>query len=326
MRSSEAATKNTKSFTDADIRVQDACAERITVVIAVRNGMPFVVEAVRSALMQGPKVERVIVVDDASTDGTRAAIDALDNSRVLLIANPGRGVSAARNAGAGMTTSRWVLFLDADDRLVDGSCTKLLAAAKHAPEALAIYGDYERVDTLGVRSGRRFLIRVRAKPSGQILRPLIRGNFIINGGIMIVDLAAFNRAGGFDPSLSLCEDWHLWCRLAAIGEIIYQPQLVMEYRVHKSSAMMVRRRLYPDFAPALDAIYSDALIRSTIDTHELVESRREAEVSLMTYCATQAYRDGDRRNSINLALEAAKHFPSKAHRVMLRVAGAMAGF
>jgi glycosyltransferase involved in cell wall biosynthesis len=306
--------------------VQDGRAERITVVIAVRNGMPFVVEAVCSALMQGPQVEQIIVVDDGSVDGTRAAIDALDNSRVLVIANSGSGVSAARNAGAAVATSRWILFLDADDRLIDGACVKLLTAASRVPKALAVYGDYERVTAEGIRAGRRFVIRARAKPSGQILRPLIRGNFIINGGIMIVDLAAFNRVGGFDPSLSLCEDWHLWCRLAATGEILYIPELVMEYRVHKSSAMMVRRRLYSDFAPALDAIYGDALIRSMFDAQELTESRREAEVSLMTYCATQAYRDGDKSNSISLAFEAARHFPAKAHRVMLRVAGAIAGF
>lgn len=300
-------------------------APTVAVVIAVKNGMPFIADTVRSALAEGDAVERVIVVDDGSDDGTRESIEAIADPRVSVIDNPGRGVSSARNAGAALATSRWLLFLDADDCLVSSGVTRLLAAAALQPDAVAVYGDYERIDAQGRRTGKRFLIRSRRKPSGDILARLVCGNFIVNGGIVIVARDIYTRLGGFDPTLSLCEDWHLWCRLAAQGTFLYTPDLVMNYRVHSTSVMMRRLRRFDDFKPALDAIYRDEQVLSAISPDVIRTARREAEVSLMTYCAAQACRNGAIVSGIGMALEAIGHHPAKAPSVMLRLGGAIAG-
>src|SRR6266581_9394895 len=118
----------------------------VTVVIAVRNGEPFIAEAVRSALSQGDQVARVIVVDDGSTDSSVASVTALGDRRATATQSPGHGVSAARNFGAQQADTRWLLFLDADDRLVEGAVHRLLAAAAREPSAVVAYGDYERID------------------------------------------------------------------------------------------------------------------------------------------------------------------------------------
>lgn len=299
--------------------------DTITVVIAVRNGMPFIVTAVSSALALGESVARVVVVDDGSTDGTRTSIEAIGDARVTIIDNPGSGVSSARNAGAAISDTSWLLFLDADDCLVGNAGLALLHTAAQTPAAVVIYGDYERVDAEGRRVGRRFLVRKRQKPSGGILNQLVRGNFIINGGIAIVRRDIFQEVGGFSPALSLCEDWHLWCRLAARGPVIYTPQCVMNYRVHTTSVMMRTLRRFADFKPALEAIFGDPAIIAIIPSEQIVGARSDAEVSLKTYCASQALRNGARTTGLRMALEAAFHRPAKAPWVILRVAGALAG-
>src|SRR5882757_8993662 len=106
-----------------------AADRNVTVVIAVKNGEPFIVEAVQSALSQGDQVTRVVVVDDGSTDSTLASVTALGDRRVTAMPSPGRGVSAARNFGARQADTRWLLFLDADDRLVEGAVHRLVATA-----------------------------------------------------------------------------------------------------------------------------------------------------------------------------------------------------
>jgi glycosyltransferase involved in cell wall biosynthesis len=306
-------------------------ADAITVVIAVKNGMPFVVEAVRSALAQGDVVARVVVVDDGSTDGTRLGVEALADARVSVVSNPGRGVSSARNAGATHAVGRWLLFLDADDRLADGAAPALLAAASRQPDAVAAYGDHERIDAQGRKQGRhilagvrRLLVHARGKPSGSITDALVRGNFIINGGVMIVDRAAFARAGGFDPALSLCEDWHLWCRLATLGPFVHTQRVVMDYRVNPGSVMMARRR-FDDFLPALEAIYGDPLVRSQLTVEALAKGRHEAESDLMAYCAAQSFRAGTSSTGIAMAIEAVRRHPPGMLRVMARVGAAAAG-
>lgn len=311
------------------MEAETACpANGVAVVIAVRNGAGYIVEAVQSALDQGPAMQSIVVVDDGSSDGTAERITGITDPRVLLLKNPGRGVSSARNFGVSKTGSAWLIFLDADDRLVEGAADALLDIASHSGDGIAaVYGDYERIDEKGHAFGRRHLMRgARAKPSGAILETFVRGNFVINGGVMLVSRAAFDASGGFDPALSLCEDWHLWCRLAALGDILYTPRRVMDYRVHSSSVMMGGHRRFADFRPALDRIYSDPAILSKLDPAVLPAARKGAEVALMTYCASQAYRNGARWPGLSLAVGAIAHHPMRAPYVLARFAGAVAGF
>jgi glycosyltransferase involved in cell wall biosynthesis len=263
-------------------------------------------------------------VDDGSTDSTLASVAALGSHRVTAVLSSGRGVSTARNFGAKQADTKWLLFLDADDRLADGGLAYLLNAAAREPDAIVAYGDYERINRAGQRIGRRFLVRSRVKPSGAILAKIIRGNFIINGGIAIIDRAAFSSLGGFDSSLSLCEDWHLWCRLAAARPFVYTAERVMDYREHASSVMMTRFREYADFEPALTRIFSDDGVLAKLPPLEVGPARREAEVSLMTYCATQAIRNGATSAGIGIAREAMRRYHARIPWVMLRLAGAVA--
>lgn len=299
--------------------------DAVSVVIAVRNGAPFIAEAVNSALAQDPLLADVVVVDDGSTDGTRDVVSAIAHARVKLISNPGRGVSTARNAGAAASAGRWLLFLDADDRLTPYAATALLEAVRNDADAVAVYGDYERIDGSGRRIGRRFLIRRRQKPSGSILPALLHGNFIINGGVLTCRRDAFEQTGGFDPSLSLCEDWHLWCKLAATGSIVFSNECVMDYRVHQGSVMMGRKRSYENFLPAIEAIYSEPLILDASRSVDLVAARRQAEISLLTYCAAQAARDGNHSESLHLAATAIRRDFRRIPYVMSRVGGAAVG-
>ena len=110
----------------------------VNIVIPMKNAAPFIGAAVASALDQAC-VKRVIVVDDASTDGSAEIIAHIKDERVTLIRGDGRGVSAARNLGYAeierLSDTReaacsWVMFLDADDRLVPGATQKLLEGVR----------------------------------------------------------------------------------------------------------------------------------------------------------------------------------------------------
>lgn len=301
-----------------------APSNRITVIIAVRNGMPFVLESVRSALAQHSCGVEVVVVDDGSTDGTADAVAAIGDPRLTCIRNAGRGVSSARESGVAASSAEWLMFLDADDCLAADALASLIGAA--SPDAVAIYGDYERIDAEGRRIGRRNLMRARrTKPSGSVLPDMLSGNFIINGGVLLCRREAYLRSGGFDPALSLCEDWHLWCRLATLGPFVYLPMCVMKYRVHASSVMMHTRRTYADFEPALRAIFSNPLVIAQTDVAERAKFRRRGEASLMTYCAQQALRGRALAEGRRLGVAALRRHPRRTPWIIARLAGAMAG-
>ncbi len=86
----------------------------VCVVIPVRNGERYLSAALESVLAQPTPVERIVVVDDGSTDGS-AALARSYGKRVLVVDNAGTGPGAARNTGVAATHSTLLAFLDADD-------------------------------------------------------------------------------------------------------------------------------------------------------------------------------------------------------------------
>lgn len=261
----------------------------VSVVIPAKNAAAYIGETIASALAQ-IDVTEVIIVDDGSTDDTVAIVRAIRDPRLHQMMNDASGVSAARNLGARRARGSWLMFLDADDRLRPNAISTLLTAVKTAPHAVLAYGDYNMIDSEGHTIGRRGLLKGRRKPSGNVLERLAGGNFIVNGGIMLVRTDAFRATGGFDVSLRYCEDWHCWCRLAALGEFAYVPKLLLDYRLHTASTMNAAVLTPQDFFPAVARVFDDELILGKLPAGAAPCLRQAAEIHLVTYAATQAVR------------------------------------
>ncbi|MBR0853742.1 glycosyltransferase [Bradyrhizobium liaoningense] len=296
----------------------------VSVVIPAKNVAAYIGETLASALAQG-EVTEVIVVDDGSTDGTVAIVRAIRDPRLCLMTNDSAGVSAARNLGARHASGDWLLFLDADDRLRSGAVAALLAAARGAPRAVLVYGDYNTIDSEGRQIGRRELLKGRRKPSGDVLARLASGNFIVNGGIVLTRAEAFRAIGGFDVSLRYCEDWHCWCRLAAIGEFEFAPKLLLDYRLHTANTMNAAVRTPQDFFPAIARVFDDGLILARLPEGAAAGLRRAAEIHLVTYSAMQAVRFGRYRQALTylgmVGRRSLRSLPRAAARVALACFG-----
>jgi len=290
------------------------------------NAAAFIMEALASALRQGGALREIIVVDDGSTDDTRATVAALSDPSIRLVDNRGRGVSAARNTGAALASGDFLMFLDADDRLRDAALDQLLAAATEAPQSTVIYGDYDRIDGQGRLVGRRRLLAGRSKPSGQVLERLLAGNFIVNGGIMLVGRQTFQTAGGFDETLRYCEDWHCWCRLAAITPFRYIPAIVLDYRSHGGNTMSATLRSPADFLPAADRVFADMAVVRRLPSSLRTRLHRAASVHLITYAAMQAVRVGQYGKSLTFAAQALRLSPFRLLPMTLRLVTARLGF
>ena len=194
-----------------------------SVVIPVRDGEAFVAEAAGSVLAQIGAGDELIVVDDASRDGTRARLGEIDDARLCVIAGEGRGVSAARNLGMQAARGAFLAFLDHDD---------LWPAGRHA--ALA-----ERLRTnplLGAVFGR---VRMRFEPGAVITSGAedLDGRHIrelVGSALYRRDLA--QALGGFAVDMHLREDADFTFRLleaGAVTELSEADSLI--YRRHASN-------------------------------------------------------------------------------------------
>jgi glycosyltransferase involved in cell wall biosynthesis len=103
-----------------------------SIVIPTYNREQEVVRAINSCLNQGSEDHEIIIVDDASTDGSVDAVKPyLKDPRVTLVKNEtNQGEWGARAAGAAKTQGEWVIFLDSDDEILPGGLTAIHEAVR----------------------------------------------------------------------------------------------------------------------------------------------------------------------------------------------------
>lgn len=182
------------------VMTRDVNAERrpdpppdVSFVVATCNVAPFIAEALQSALDQaGVRVE-VIVVDDASSDGTVDIVRKLArrDPRVLVLELPeNRGPSHARNLAIANSSGRWIAILDGDDTIAPDRSRSLIALAE-AAGADVVADNYARMTVDGRATGETMLGR-----DGDDFAILINATAYIRGNIMFDRRA---RLGALKP-------------------------------------------------------------------------------------------------------------------------------
>lgn len=111
----------------------------ISVIIPAHNAELFIREAIESVRAQTLSVSEIIVVDDGSSD--RTALIAQE-AGALILSQPQRGISAARNAGINASKQEWLAFLDADDRWENNKIEYQWMAIQRCPDVGMVSCDY----------------------------------------------------------------------------------------------------------------------------------------------------------------------------------------
>ncbi len=121
-----------------------------SIIIPAYNYGRFVGRAIESALEQDGEDFEVLVIDDGSTDDTRQVVARYED-RVSYFHHANRGQSATRNRGIDLAHGRYLIFLDADDRLLPEALSHLRGAIEEDPEAGMIFGQHFAVCEQGIR-------------------------------------------------------------------------------------------------------------------------------------------------------------------------------
>ncbi|HTF92599.1 MAG TPA: glycosyltransferase [Verrucomicrobiae bacterium] len=191
---------------------------RVSVVIPTYNRWPMLGEAIESVLGQTYPGFELIVVDDGSTDDTVAQLGKY-RSRLRLFSQVRKGVSAARNVGAGEARGSLLAFLDSDDLWRP---TKLAFQADFMELHPEI--DICQTEEVWIRNAVRVNPRaIHRKPAGDIFLPSLDLCLVSPSAVMMRrDL--FVALGGFDEALPVCEDYDLWLRIAIDHQVALIPE------------------------------------------------------------------------------------------------------
>ena len=263
----------------------------VSIIIPSYNYERFVGEAIESALRQTHTAVEVIVVDDGSTDGSRAVITSF-GTRIKKVFQENLGLPSARNSGIRTAGGEYLLFLDADDWLLPGAAADLLQGFSLFPEAGVVFGNATLTDEDGRELGRH-----SAGTGGVSYQDLLCGNPILVSEAL-VRKSILASSGLFNPDLRQCEDYDLWLRISRAFPIIHLDRTVTRIRHHS-------RQLSQDRAQQLkwELRVKESLADPSADM-------RRALGNLHHRLAYEYRRLGDRWNWRRHALQAIRYTPA----------------
>ena len=214
----------------------------VSVIVPAYNAAGTLEETLRSALAQGHETLEIIVVDDGSSDGTAAIARrvASQDQRVIVVEQANAGVAAARNRALGMARGEYVAPLDADDLWHPDKIARQLARFAEGRTVTMVYCWSADIDGEGLVTELRGDV---PRYEGDVMAPLLVANFIDTSSVPLIRRDALLAAGGWEEGLHRqdaqgCEDWLLYVRLAAAGEVLLEPAFLVGYR--QSPAAMSR--------------------------------------------------------------------------------------
>ena len=251
-------------------------APLVTVLLAVANGERYLGQALESVLRQSVRDLELLVVDDGSTDGTPAILDAVGDPRVSVLRHEERrGLAASLNSGLDEARGRYLARMDADDVAFPSWLARSLAAL--APRGMGLVGsgvlDIDASGTPGrvhVHEGGRAAMRWRSLFSAPVFHDTV-----------VLDRDLLERHGlRYDTRFGESEDYDLWTRLLEVTEGDAVPAPLVLHRLHprqasrlrgglqRSLALEISLRQIASLAPALPAERAE-LARRVALGHEL---------------------------------------------------------
>ena len=206
-----------------------------SVIIPTYNYAGYLDDAVKSVLRQEGDDFEIIIVDDGSTDRTPEAAKAVVDEHpctVRYLRQDNAGPGAARNHGVREAKGAFCLFLDADDRLLDGALATFHRVVSVYPEAGMVLAGHQTLHP----DGRR---REHPQPPLSSDRrhnfvAYLRSRFGISNGASVIARQVFARFG-FPEDIRNGEDVAIFAKILALYDCVSVPVAVLEVRKHDDS-------------------------------------------------------------------------------------------
>ena len=220
----------------------------VSVVIPTHNRADLIGEAILSVLDQTFENFDVHIIDNGSTDNTKAVIDSFADDRLHYFWQEDSGLPAdSRNVGISRSRGEFIAFLDSDDSWLPDKLERQVEAMRANPNCGIVTSNYTCAGDHPLNGKTTLRKKI---PTGKVFEKLLRANFIC-ASMAMVRRSALQKAGVFDPNPSICcsEDFDLWLRILHDFELEYVKEVGGVYRIHASNLAKGGGALETIFSP-----------------------------------------------------------------------------
>jgi glycosyltransferase involved in cell wall biosynthesis len=202
----------------------------ISVLMAVRDGAPFLPDALASLANQDFQDFEIVLVDNGSRDQTPGIVAAWAEReprlRPVRLERP--GLARSLRLAASLARAPILARLDADDVAMPSRLRLQYAAMQRSPSLGLLGSSVEVINSVGQKIGERHL-PARDRGLKEFLKS---GNPFVHSSVMM-RREAYEQAGGYREGLRVCEDFDLWCRMAEVTDVDGLDTLLVRYRLHR---------------------------------------------------------------------------------------------
>ena len=201
----------------------------ISIIMPCFNRADTIEQSINSVLSQSFSDWALIIIDDGSSDSSRALVLRYKDPRITLHTQQNTGVCGARNAGLRLATGEMIAFLDADDTW-DPECLTQLHRSLHTSNAALAYCGWQNIGLSGGQ-GEPFIPPDYETPKKM---PLLFENCRWPIHACLTYKTVIINAGMFNESIQTSEDFLLWLHIAAKHSLILVPDVLAYYHFHES--------------------------------------------------------------------------------------------
>ena len=226
----------------------DAAAPRVSVVLSVHNDAPYLADAIESILAQSFADFEFLIVDDGSTDGSGAIVDAFAgrDARIRVLRQANQGLVASLNRAIGEARAPWIARMDGDDVALPLRFERQMDFLDRNPDCDVLGTDLEEIDGEGRVRG---TLRPHPARHEDIVAALRTGSPICHPSVMM-RRRALVEAGGYRAAYRHCEDFDLWLRLVPHARFANLPERLLRYR-RTAAQVSVRHAMAQQTAAAI---------------------------------------------------------------------------
>jgi glycosyltransferase involved in cell wall biosynthesis len=279
----------------------------VSVIIPTWNLGKYIAKSIDSVLAQTYPAHEILIIDDGSTDDTRAVVAAQSDPRIRYIPIPHCGTAAARNKGIDLASGDYLAFLDADDLWRPTMLEKQVAVMEHDKGLICSFTNFVRfVESTGEVYPDQFqyypeLATLPVTACGCGDARIVQGDAFVHL-IAFGEIPAYMQCMLFRTSmvgklrlldhLVRCQDLEFAARVFMHGKVAFTPEVLTDVRRHDSN-------ITKDISlMALDKLWALQPLRAAVDTPARRAALNDRLVKAWIDAATALIQAGRRRDGL----------------------------
>ena len=198
------------------------------------NRKDWLREAIKSILEQTYKNFELIIIDNASTDGTEDVVKEFDDERIIYIRNEENLYPYAKNQVVKLAKGEYIAICDDDDISFSDRFEKCVEFFESNPDVDMVFGDMVCNKSEGDYKF-DYEVKYNTEPT---FKNIYDSDGIINTPTVMMRKKAIEDVGSYDNDFKIASDYDLYLRISENHKIAHIDKFLAKYRIHNNNASL----------------------------------------------------------------------------------------